>query len=169
MLCAWQRSSKYELHSFLFVPTGARTHHLSHSRRTLPITLPMNPRSIALEANTTNYTTDEPTIYRTRGEHYSLHYRWTHDLPHSRRTLPITPPMNPRSTALEANTTHYTTDEPTIYRTRDEHYPLHHRWTPDLSHSRRTLPITPPMNPRSITLEANTTHYTTDEPTVYHC
>jgi hypothetical protein len=32
----------------------------------------------------------------------------------------ITPPMNPRSTALE-HAIHYTTDESTIYRTRSEH------------------------------------------------
>ena len=152
------------------------THDLQHSRGArLPITPPMNSRSTTLEASTlTHYTTDEPTIYNTRGEHaYPLHHRWTHDLQHSMGArLPITPPMNPRSTTLEASTlTHYTTDEPTIYNTRGEHaYPLHHRWTHDLQHSRRArLPITPPMNPRSTTLEGSTlTHYTTDEPTIYN-
>jgi hypothetical protein len=39
-----------------------------------------------------------------------------------RSRLTITPPMNPRSTRLETSTpNHYTTDEPTIYQTRDEH------------------------------------------------
>ena len=41
MLDSYRRSNKYQFYSLWFDPTGARTHDLPHSRRTLTITPPM--------------------------------------------------------------------------------------------------------------------------------
>ena len=67
-------------------------------------------------------------------------------------TLTITPPMNPRSTRLEASTpNHYTTNEPTIYQTRDEHANYYTTDEPTIYQTR----------------DDHANHYTTDGPTIY--
>ena len=65
----------------------------------------MNPRSTTLEASTLTYTTEEPTIYHTWGEHANYYTTDELTIYHTR--------------GEHAN--HYTTDEPTIYHTWGEH------------------------------------------------